>query len=57
MNESIERAVLERRIKFLEEEARVNKDFRDYVMKRFAAKDESATFKTGDVKLDSESPK
>ena len=35
MNESVERAVLERRIKALEEESRINRDFRAYVMKLF----------------------
>jgi hypothetical protein len=32
----LDTAVLERRIKALEEEARLNKNFRDYAFKRFA---------------------
>jgi hypothetical protein len=36
MSESVERAVIERRLKFLEEQARLNKDFREYVMKRLS---------------------
>jgi len=42
----LEQAVIDRRIKFLEEEARLNKAFRDYAIKRFAEWPEGKTAST-----------